>query len=60
MDSGDYCWGLYKDYYRDLFPHSCLSARQSSKGQEVKACMGLVMFWDLVFRVLGFRGRQRV
>ena len=21
MDSGDYCWGFYRDYYRDPFPH---------------------------------------
>ena len=20
MDYGDYCWGLYRDYYRDPFP----------------------------------------
>ena len=22
MDYGDYCWGLYRDYYRDPFPHT--------------------------------------
>ena len=30
MDYGDYCWGLYRDYYRDPFPHSLLSTRQLS------------------------------
>ena len=29
MDYGDYCWGLYRDYERDPFPHSLLSTRQS-------------------------------
>ena len=24
MDYGDYYWGLYRDYYRDPFPHSLL------------------------------------
>ena len=28
MDYGDYYWGLYRDYYRDPFPHSLLSTRQ--------------------------------
>ena len=28
MDNGDY-WGLYWDYYRDPFPLSILSTRQS-------------------------------
>ena len=30
MDCGDSYWGLYRDYYRDPFPHSLLSARQKS------------------------------
>ena len=30
MDYGDYYWGLYRDYYRDPFPHSLLSIRQYS------------------------------
>ena len=25
MDSGDCYWGVYRDYYRDPFPHSLLS-----------------------------------
>ena len=29
MDYGDYYWGLYRDYYRDPFPQSLLSTRQS-------------------------------
>ena len=29
MDYGDYFGGLYRDYYRDPFPHSLLSTRQS-------------------------------
>ena len=29
MGSGDYYWGLYRDYYRDPFPHSLLSTRLS-------------------------------
>ena len=28
MDYGDYYWGLYRDYYRDPFPHSLLSTRE--------------------------------
>ena len=24
MGYGDYCWGLYRDYYRDPFPPSLL------------------------------------
>ena len=28
MDYGDVYWGLYRDYYRDPFPHSLLSTRQ--------------------------------
>ena len=28
MGYGDYYWGLYRDYYRDQFPHSLLSTRQ--------------------------------
>ena len=29
MDYGDYYWGLYRDYYRDPFPHSLLSTSRS-------------------------------
>ena len=29
MDYGDYYWGFYRDYYRDPFSHSLLSARQA-------------------------------
>ena len=29
MCYGDYYWGLYRDYYRDPFPNSLLSTRQS-------------------------------
>ena len=32
MDYGDYSWGLYRDWYRDPFPHSLLSTRQQSSG----------------------------
>ena len=28
MDYGDHYWGLYRDYYRDPFPHSLLSTRK--------------------------------
>ena len=28
MGYGDYIWGLYRDYYRDPFPHSLLRTRQ--------------------------------
>ena len=28
MDYGDNYWGLYRDYYRDPFPHSLLSTRE--------------------------------
>ena len=28
MDNSDYCWGIYRGYYRDPFPHSLLSTRQ--------------------------------
>ena len=30
MDCGDYCWGVYRDYYRDPFLHSLLSTREKS------------------------------
>ena len=29
MDTGDDYWGLYRDYYKDPFPHSLLRTRQS-------------------------------
>ena len=29
MDYGDFYWGLCRDYYRDPFPHSLLSTRES-------------------------------
>ena len=29
MDSRDYYSGLYRDYYRDPFPHSLLSTRET-------------------------------
>ena len=29
MDYKDYYWGFYKDYKRDLFPHSLPSTRAS-------------------------------
>ena len=32
MDYGDYYSGLYRDYYRDPFPHSLLSTRQRNPG----------------------------
>ena len=32
MGYGDYYWGLYRDYYRDPFPHSPLSTRQLRVG----------------------------
>ena len=28
MDYGDYYWGLYRDYYRDSFPHSLVRTKQ--------------------------------
>ena len=28
MDVGDYCWN-YRDHYRDPFPHSLLSTRET-------------------------------
>ena len=31
MGYGGYYWGLYRDYYRDPFPHSLPSTRQLSK-----------------------------
>ena len=34
MDYGDYSWGLYRDYYRDPFPHSLLSTRQQIPNEE--------------------------
>ena len=34
MDIGDYYWGLYRDYYRDSFPHSLLSTRQKRNPDE--------------------------
>ena len=43
MGYGDDYWGLYRDYYRDPFPHSLLSTRE----------FGLVRVWG--FRVQGFR-----
>ena len=30
MDYGDFYWRLYRDYYRDPFPHSLLRTRQFS------------------------------
>ena len=32
-DYGDDCWGKNRDYYRDPFPHSLLSNRQSFRGR---------------------------
>ena len=32
MGYGDHYWGLYRDYYRDPFPHSLLSTRESMQG----------------------------
>ena len=29
MDYGDCIWGLYWNYYRDPFPHSLLSTRET-------------------------------
>ena len=29
MDYRDYCWGLYRDYYRDPFPNTLLSTTKS-------------------------------
>ena len=34
MDIGDYYWGLYRDYYRDSFPHSLLSTRPKRNPDE--------------------------
>ena len=31
MDYGDHYWGLCRDYYRDPFPHSLLSTRQTTR-----------------------------
>ena len=28
MGEWDYYWGLYRDYYRDPFPHSLVRTRQ--------------------------------
>ena len=28
MEYGDNYWGIYRNYYRDPFPHSLLSTRQ--------------------------------
>ena len=30
MDYADYYWRLYRNYYRDPFPHSLLSTREKS------------------------------
>ena len=40
MDYGDYCWGLYRDYYWDPFPHSLLSTREISGGWPELGCSG--------------------
>ena len=36
MGYADYYWGLYRDYYRDPFPHSLLRTRQSLKARANK------------------------
>ena len=33
MGYGDYYWGLYRDYYKDPFPHSLLRTRQIRRGR---------------------------
>ena len=43
MDYGDRYCGLYRDYYRDAFPHSLLSTRDKSvntnrTAQDLKPC----------------------
>ena len=35
MDSGDYYWGLYRDYYWDPFPRSLLSTRQKAMSEDL-------------------------
>ena len=37
MGYGDYHWGLYRDYYRDPFPHSLLRTRQQTLNLSTKA-----------------------
>ena len=49
MDYGNYCWGLYRDYYRDPFPHSLLSTRESVfslLSSERERCW-IVLLWSL-------------
>ena len=51
MDYGDNYWGLYRDYYRDPFPHSLLSTRQlclcssggSARSQLLHGLVGLAL-----------------
>ena len=35
MHHGDYYWGLYRDYYRDPFPHSLLITGEDYSGLRV-------------------------
>ena len=45
MGYGDYYWGLYRDYYRDPFPHSLLSARENWQSM---SCGGKALDLDLL------------
>ena len=57
MDYGDYYWGLYRSY-RDPFPHSVLSTRQSrvsnrspflqGLGHIIGALINTILFWLVV------------
>ena len=49
MDYGDYYWGLYRDYYRDPFPHSLLSTRQFESASVVSGIS--LAWWFEVYRV---------
>ena len=58
MDYGDYYWGLYRDYYRDPFPHSLLSTRKlrgSTFANQSPNTTSKALKLRLRVRALGFR-----
>ena len=53
MGYGDDYWGLYKDYYRDPFPHSLLDSRFAHEALRWR--LGSLRLRGLVFKGSGLR-----
>ena len=52
MDYGDYYWGLYRDYYRDPFPHSLLGGSWDLVSKVISPLIGVISNYKYSYLIL--------